>query len=73
MRRRCPTGPRTGPWTYWPNCSSRAGAFRVFDAQLMAMTVRATINAVAARVLIGLDPAVAAEELVTTFDLATRN
>jgi hypothetical protein len=39
----------------------------------MAMTVRATIDAVAARVLTGLDPAVAAEELVTTFDLATRN
>jgi AcrR family transcriptional regulator len=51
----------------------RSGEFRVFDAQLMAMTVRATIDAVAARLLTGLDPAVAAEELVTTFDLATRN
>ncbi len=53
---------------------TQAGEFRVFDAKLMAMTVRATIDAVAARLLTGLsDPTVAAEELVTTFDLATRD
>lgn len=50
----------------------RAGEFRVFDTHLMAMTLRATIDTVAARLLTGLDPAAAAEELVTTFDLATR-
>ncbi|GAA4573571.1 TetR/AcrR family transcriptional regulator [Planotetraspora kaengkrachanensis] len=51
----------------------RAGEFRAFDAQLMSMAVRATMDTVAARLLTGLDPAVAAEELVTIFDLATRN
>ncbi|WP_262840546.1 TetR/AcrR family transcriptional regulator [Sphaerisporangium corydalis] len=50
----------------------RAGEFRDFDARLMAMSLRATIDTVAARLLAGLDATVAAEELVTTFDLATR-
>ncbi|GAB1819830.1 TetR/AcrR family transcriptional regulator [Herbidospora sp. RD11066] len=50
-----------------------AGEFRAFDPHLMAMTVRATIDAVADRLVTGLEPVAAAEELVTTFDLATRS
>jgi AcrR family transcriptional regulator len=51
---------------------TRTGAFRPFDPQIMAVTVRATIDAVADHILGGLDPARAAEELVSTFHLATR-
>ena len=50
----------------------RAGEFRTFDTRLMAISLRATIDTIATRLLSGLDPAIAAQELITTFDLATR-
>jgi len=51
----------------------RTGAFRAFDSLLMAVTLRAAIDAVAGRVIAGADPALCAEELVETFDRATRS
>lgn len=51
----------------------RTGVFRAFDSLLMAVTLRAAIDAVAGRVIAGGDPALCAEELVETFDRATRS
>ncbi|SNS48925.1 transcriptional regulator, TetR family [Streptosporangium subroseum] len=49
------------------------GVFRPFHPELMASTVRAAIDAVADRLLAGLDPVLCADELVTTFTHATRS
>ncbi|GGT41131.1 TetR/AcrR family transcriptional regulator [Nonomuraea spiralis] len=49
----------------------RTGAFRAFDSVLMAMALRAAIDAVADRVAGGLDPDHCATELVDLFDRAT--
>ncbi|MET7281055.1 TetR/AcrR family transcriptional regulator [Kribbella sp. NPDC005582] len=51
----------------------RTGVFRAFDSLLMAITLRAAIDAVAGRVIAGADPALCAQELVETFDRATRS
>jgi AcrR family transcriptional regulator len=50
----------------------RLGDFRSFDSLLMAVTVRAAIDAVAGRVIAGADPELCARELVALFDHATR-
>ncbi|WP_214327730.1 TetR/AcrR family transcriptional regulator [Nonomuraea sediminis] len=50
----------------------RSGAFRRFDSRLMAMTLRAAIDAAASRLLDEPDPEACADELVETFDRATR-
>jgi AcrR family transcriptional regulator len=49
------------------------GVFRTFDPLLMAVTVRAAIDAVAGRLVAGADPELCARELVETFHRATRN
>ncbi|MFI6928467.1 TetR/AcrR family transcriptional regulator [Nonomuraea spiralis] len=49
----------------------RTGAFRAFDSVLMAMALRAAIDAVADGVAGGLDPDRCATELVDLFDRAT--
>ncbi|MFI6603207.1 TetR/AcrR family transcriptional regulator [Nonomuraea sp. NPDC050536] len=50
----------------------RSGAFRRFDSRLMAMTLRAAIDAAASRLLDEPDLEACADELVETFDRATR-
>ncbi|MGW6281439.1 TetR/AcrR family transcriptional regulator [Kribbella sp. NPDC055071] len=50
----------------------QTGVFRRFDALLMAVTLRAAIDAVAGRLIAGADPETCAAELVETFDRATR-
>ncbi|MCK2212310.1 TetR family transcriptional regulator [Actinomadura sp. ATCC 31491] len=50
----------------------RTGAFREFDGPIMATALRAAIDAVADRVVNGLDPGRCADELVELFDRATR-
>lgn len=50
----------------------QAGVFRRFDSALMAITVRAAIDAVAGRLVGGAAPADCARELSETFDRATR-
>jgi len=50
----------------------RSGAFRPFDPTLMAVTLRAAIDAVAGRLVAGADPQLCADELTETFDRATR-
>jgi AcrR family transcriptional regulator len=50
----------------------RSGEFRAFDAPLMAMTLRAAIDAVAGRLVAGADPRLCADELIETFHRATR-
>lgn len=49
----------------------RAGEFRSFDPKVMAVTVRAAIDAAAGRIQAGDDPAGYAEELATLVDRAT--
>ncbi|MFJ8476417.1 TetR/AcrR family transcriptional regulator [Kitasatospora sp. NPDC094011] len=53
----------------------RSGAFRPFDAEAMATAIRASIDAAANRLAAGddFDPLAYGRELVTLFDLATRN
>ncbi|MGW3044526.1 TetR/AcrR family transcriptional regulator [Kitasatospora sp. NPDC001159] len=53
----------------------RSGAFRPFDAEAMATAIRASIDAAANRLAVGTDFDARAygRELVTLFDLATRN
>ncbi|MGZ0149464.1 TetR/AcrR family transcriptional regulator [Kribbella sp. WER1] len=51
----------------------RAGAFRTFDATLMAHTVRAAIDASADRLIAGADPTHYAGELTELFHQATRS
>ncbi|MFF2076600.1 TetR/AcrR family transcriptional regulator [Kitasatospora sp. NPDC058162] len=61
----------------------RSGAFRPFDAEAMATAIRASIDAAANRISAGnsagssagdgFDPRAYGRELVTLFDLATRN
>jgi AcrR family transcriptional regulator len=48
------------------------GAFRPFDSTLMAVTLRAAIDAVAGRLVGGSDPQLCADELTDTFNRATR-
>ncbi|WP_405058590.1 TetR/AcrR family transcriptional regulator [Kribbella sp. NBC_01505] len=50
----------------------RTGAFRKFDTLLMAVTLRAALDAAAGRVIAGADPATCAQELAEIFDRATR-
>ncbi|MFE5581382.1 TetR/AcrR family transcriptional regulator [Kitasatospora sp. NPDC056531] len=52
-----------------------SGAFRSFDAVAMATAIRASIDAAANRLAVGgdFDPRAYGRELVTLFDLATRN
>ncbi|QFY07132.1 TetR family transcriptional regulator [Nonomuraea phyllanthi] len=52
----------------------RSGEFRDFDKRTMAVTIRGAVDAVPARMLNepGLDLDLLAQELVTTFTLATR-
>ena len=50
----------------------RTGTFRSFDSAIMATTLRAAIDAVADRLVDRLDPELCADELVETFDRATR-
>jgi len=50
----------------------RTGDFRRFDSLLMAATLRAAIDAVAGRVIVGADPELCARELIELFDRATR-
>ncbi|MFF0338802.1 TetR/AcrR family transcriptional regulator [Kribbella sp. NPDC004875] len=50
----------------------RTGFFRKFDPVLMAVTVRAAIDAVAGRLIAGADPELCATELAETFRRATR-
>ncbi|MFG1690299.1 TetR/AcrR family transcriptional regulator [Nonomuraea sp. NPDC049269] len=50
----------------------RTGTFRSFDSTIMATTLRAAVDAVADRLVDGLDPELCADELVETFDRATR-
>jgi AcrR family transcriptional regulator len=49
----------------------RAGEFRSFDPLVMAVSLRASIDAAAGRLQHGADPAPYAQELATAFDLAT--
>jgi AcrR family transcriptional regulator len=49
----------------------RAGEFRAFDPLVMAVSLRASIDAAAGRLQHGADPAPYAQELATAFDLAT--
>ncbi|MEV0621669.1 hypothetical protein AB0I81_50645 [Nonomuraea sp. NPDC050404] len=49
-------------------CGQRAGAFRVFDPELMSTVLNASIDGVADR----LDPGTCADALVELFDRATR-
>ncbi len=49
-----------------------AGAFRTFDSTLMSTALRASIDAMAGRIVDGLDPDHCASELVEIFDRATR-
>lgn len=51
----------------------RTGAFRKFDATLMAHTVRAAIDTAAARLMAGADATQYADELTEMFHRATRN
>ncbi|ARF82435.1 TetR/AcrR family transcriptional regulator [Kitasatospora aureofaciens] len=53
----------------------RSGAFRPFDAEAMAMAIRASIDAAANRLAVGddFDPRAYGRELVTLFGLATAN
>jgi AcrR family transcriptional regulator len=51
----------------------RAGEFRSFDPFVMAVSLRASIDAAAGRLQHGADPTPYAEELATAFDLATRS
>jgi AcrR family transcriptional regulator len=50
----------------------RSGAFRTFDPVLMAVTLRAAIDAIAGRLIGGADPATCTRELTETFTRATR-
>jgi hypothetical protein len=50
----------------------QAGVFRRFDSALMAVILRAAIDAVAGRLVGGAGPADCARELIETFDRATR-
>jgi len=50
----------------------RSGAFRTFDALLMAVTLRAAIDVVAGRLVGGADPKLCADELTEIFHRATR-
>lgn len=50
----------------------RTGAFGAFDPVLMSAALRASIDAMAERVIDGLDPGRCADELVALFDRATR-
>lgn len=50
----------------------RTGAFRDFDAQIMATTLRAAIDSMYQPLLDGRDPATCADQLVELFDRATR-
>lgn len=50
----------------------RSGDFRAFDSPLMAVTLRAAIDAVAGRLVGGADPQLCADELTETFRRATR-
>jgi len=50
----------------------QGGVFRSFDSLLMAVTLRAAIDAVAGRLIGGADAADCARELIETFDRATR-
>ncbi|OZC95468.1 hypothetical protein CH275_27255 [Rhodococcus sp. 06-235-1A] len=51
----------------------RSGQFRSFDARIMAMTIRAALDAAVWRVGAGDDAATLANELRRTFDAATRS
>jgi AcrR family transcriptional regulator len=50
----------------------RSGDFRPFDSALMAVTLRAAIDAVAGRLVAGADPRRCADELTEIFHRATR-
>ena len=50
----------------------RSGDFRPFDSALMAVTLRAAIDAVAGRLVAGADPQLCADELTEIFHRATR-
>lgn len=51
----------------------RSGQFRSFDTRIMAMTIRAALDAAVWRVGAGDDAATLADELRRTFDAATRS
>jgi AcrR family transcriptional regulator len=50
----------------------RTGVFRTFDPLLMAVTLRAAIDAAAGRLVAGADPKAYARELTEIFDRSTR-